>query len=97
VKLKLAKEKATQVLDEELEEPTVKYVPAPPTPGTNTDPTLAALTMIHLASELPNERLRRPRSLMEDATLFRFESINYTLLQGLLSQLSQIDRLGLSP
>lgn len=79
---------AREILDEERRAPTVSYVPAPQREREDLTKALVALAgylNIHQVRE------ERPRKVLEDAGMFKFESANYDLLCALLAQVSPTD------
>src|SRR5271163_1416828 len=89
--LKLAIEKAKQILDEEQSSPTVAYGFAPV--PKEMDPALATLRVAEWCSlSLPTKRSQRPREVLADPTIVAFSSVNYDLLRAILSQVSEPER-----
>jgi hypothetical protein len=78
-----ATRKAKQILDEERIAPTVSYVPS-----TETKEVVSGLVAMAGYLNLPQIRLQRPRTVVENGKLFKFDSTNHGLLCALLSQLS---------
>jgi len=86
--LKQALEQADQILDEERASPTVSYDAAPPEKESATWDMLSPLLQI----TLNKERKKFPREVLENPRKYKFGSVNYTLLQALLSQIPMEDR-----
>jgi hypothetical protein len=97
MELQEALDKASQILDEERESPTVSY---DYTPLANEDAEFSAgkvamqtLAAIAGTANLSNMRKQRPREI-QNPTGYRFKSTNYNLLCALLSRLKESDRQG---
>ena len=82
--LQEASRKAGQILYQERAAPTIHYGFV----SCRNSALLGVLAPINLA----NERERYPRQVLEEASQYKFSSVNYTLLQQLLSFLDQGDR-----
>jgi hypothetical protein len=80
--VKEATAKAHQILDEERALPTVQYTAT----IDRTNDTVTTATKFVAAMTLGQSRSERPRQVFENPTMFRFESVNYTLLCAILSQ-----------
>jgi hypothetical protein len=87
--LQAALSKARQILDEERAFPTVTYRIDP-----SNEPAAMAALLATLGGEAPLYKLRKesPRRVLEDRSLYKFESVNYAMLRSLLYQIHEQDR-----
>ncbi|MGA2482523.1 MAG: hypothetical protein ABSF92_05350 [Candidatus Acidiferrales bacterium] len=86
--IKEATQNAREILDEERIAPTVHYVPSPPREQKDLPKTMAALAGYLNIHQM---RQQHPRNVLEDPTMFTFESTNHELLRTLLAQISPKD------
>jgi hypothetical protein len=93
MELRVAIEKAKQILDEEQASPTVQYTTTSVPNGLSASESFLATTVRGSALiGLAASRLKRPRAVMQDPSIFSFVSVNHDLLRAIESQLSDTAR-----
>lgn len=88
MELQVALGSVRQILDEERTCPTVQYNLAP---LSKFNDLVTGAARLGAFMNLLEMRSRRPRHIVEDPMVFKFESVNYNLLLAVLSQVSEKD------